>query len=98
MSTLNFRKAAALFALLVLALLATVSTEVRAQAPAVDPAATQILKWVTDSKPGQRAAAAFLPDGNGVVSRLWMDEQLCVCAWWAWREDCARRNQGCRLR
>jgi hypothetical protein len=48
MRTLNFRKAAALFALGVLALLATVSTEVRAQASAVDPAATQILKRMTD--------------------------------------------------
>jgi hypothetical protein len=40
--------AAALFALVVLVLLVTVSTEVRAQAPAVDPAATQILKRMTD--------------------------------------------------
>ena len=48
MNTLNFRKAAALFALGVLVLSATVSTEVRAQAPAVDPAATQILQRMTD--------------------------------------------------
>ena len=48
MNRLNFRKAAALFAVGVLALSATVSTEVRAQAPAVDPAATQILKRMTD--------------------------------------------------
>jgi hypothetical protein len=48
MKTLNFRMAAALLALAVLALSATVSTEVRAQAPAVDPAATQILKRMTD--------------------------------------------------
>ncbi len=39
---------AAWFALGVLALLATVSTEARAQKPAVDPAATQILKRMTD--------------------------------------------------
>ena len=48
MNRLNFRMAAVLFALGVLALSATVSTEVRAQAPAVDPAATQILKRMTD--------------------------------------------------
>ena len=48
MNRLNFRMAAVLFALGVLALLVTVSTEVRAQAPAVDPAATQILKRMTD--------------------------------------------------
>ena len=48
MKTLNFRKAAALFALGVLALSATASTDVRAQAPAVDPAATKILKGMTD--------------------------------------------------
>ena len=48
MSRLKFRMAAALFALGALALLATVSTEVWAQAPAVDPAATKILKRTTD--------------------------------------------------
>jgi len=48
MNRLNFRKAAALFALAVLVLSATFSTEVRAQAPAVDPAATKILKGMTD--------------------------------------------------
>ena len=48
MKTLNFRMAAALFALVVLALSVTVSTQVWAQAPAVDPAATQILKRMTD--------------------------------------------------
>jgi hypothetical protein len=48
MSKLKFRMAAALFALGALALLATVSTEVWAQAPAVDPAATKILKRTTD--------------------------------------------------
>jgi len=48
MKTLNFRMATVLFALGVLALSATVPTEVRAQAPAVDPAATQILKRMTD--------------------------------------------------
>jgi len=48
MRKLNFRMATVLFAFGVLALSATVSTEVRAQAPAVDPAATQILKRMTD--------------------------------------------------
>ena len=48
MNRLKFRMAAALFALGVLALSATFSAEVRAQAPAVDPAATQILKRMTD--------------------------------------------------
>jgi len=48
MSTWNVRMAAGLFALGALALSATLATEVRAQAPAVDPAATQILKRMTD--------------------------------------------------
>ncbi len=48
MREFNFKMAAALFALGVLALSATVSIEVRAQAPAVDPAATQILQRMTD--------------------------------------------------
>ncbi|MEN8690009.1 MAG: DUF2092 domain-containing protein [Desulfobacterales bacterium] len=48
MSKLNFRLSTVLFALGVLVLAATVSTEVRAQTPAVDPAATQILKRMTD--------------------------------------------------
>ena len=48
MSRLKFRMAAALFALGALALSATVSTEVRAQTPGVDPAATKILKRMTD--------------------------------------------------
>ena len=48
MKTLNLRMAAALFAVGVFALSATVSTEARAQAPAVDPAATKILKRMTD--------------------------------------------------
>jgi hypothetical protein len=48
MNRLNFRMAAVLFALGVLALSASVSTEVRAQAPVVDPAATQILQKMTD--------------------------------------------------
>ncbi len=48
MKTSNIRMTAALFALVVLALLVSVSPEVRAQAPAVDPAATQILKRMTD--------------------------------------------------
>jgi hypothetical protein len=48
MRILNFRKAVVLFAFGVLALSATVSTEVRAQAPAVDKAAVQILQQMTD--------------------------------------------------
>ncbi len=48
MSTLNIRTAAALCVLGVLALAATVATEVGAQAPAVDPAATRILQRMTD--------------------------------------------------
>jgi hypothetical protein len=48
MSTPNVRMVAALFALGMLALSATVATEVRAQAPAVDPAATQILQRMTE--------------------------------------------------
>ena len=48
MKTLNFRMAAILFMLGVFALSVPVSTEVRAQAPAVDPAATKILKRMTD--------------------------------------------------
>ena len=48
MGTLNIRMATVLFALGVLALSATVATEVRAQAPAVDPAAVQKLKQMTE--------------------------------------------------
>ena len=48
MNRLDFRMAVVLFALGVFALSATVSTEARAQAPAVDPAATKILKRMTD--------------------------------------------------
>lgn len=48
MRKLNFRMATVLIALGVFTLAATVSTEVRAQAPAVDPAATRILKRMTD--------------------------------------------------
>ena len=48
MSTLNFRKAAILLALGVIALWAIVSTEVGAKAQAVDPAAVHILKRMTD--------------------------------------------------
>ena len=44
MKTLHYRRAAAFLAVGVFALSATVSTEVRAQAPAVDPAATKILQ------------------------------------------------------
>ena len=48
MSKLNFRLSTVSFALGVLTLAATVSMDVRAQTPAVDPAATQILKRMTD--------------------------------------------------
>ena len=48
MRLLNFRMAAAFFVFGVLALSTTVSTEVRAQTSAVDPAATQILQQMTD--------------------------------------------------
>ena len=48
MNTWNKRMAAAWLALGVLALLVTVSTDALAQKPAVDPAATQILKRMTD--------------------------------------------------
>ena len=48
MGTLNIRMATVLFALGALVLSATVATEVRAQAPAVDPAAVQKLKQMTE--------------------------------------------------
>ncbi len=48
MREFKFRIAAVLFALGILALSATVSTEVRAQAPAVDPVAVQILQRMTN--------------------------------------------------
>jgi len=48
MKRFNFSKAAALFAVGVFTLSAIVSVEVQAQAPAVDPAATKILKKMTD--------------------------------------------------
>ena len=48
MSTWKFRMAAALFALGALALSATLATEARAQTPAVDPAAVQILQRMAD--------------------------------------------------
>jgi hypothetical protein len=48
MTRFSFRMATVLVALVAFALSATVSTEVRAQAPAVDPAATKILKRMTD--------------------------------------------------
>lgn len=47
MSKLYF-KIAALFALAVLVLVAAASTEVRAQTPAADPAATRILQRMTE--------------------------------------------------
>jgi len=48
MNSLNFRITTVLFALGVFVLSATLSTEVRAQAPAVDPTATKILQRMTD--------------------------------------------------
>lgn len=48
MNTLKRRTASAWFALGVLILLVAVSTDARAQAPAVDPAAVQALKRMTD--------------------------------------------------
>jgi hypothetical protein len=48
MTALSSKLATALFALGALVLSATVPMEVRAQAPAVDPAATKILKRMTD--------------------------------------------------
>ncbi len=48
MKTWHDRRAAACLAVGVCALAATVATEVRAQAPAVDPAATKILQRMTD--------------------------------------------------
>ena len=54
MSKLTARMAAASLALAMLALSAPVATEVRAQTPAVDPAATQILKRMTGYLAGLR--------------------------------------------
>jgi len=48
MSTLRLKKTTVLFAIGVLALWVTGSTAIGAQAPAVDPAATQILQRMTD--------------------------------------------------
>ena len=48
MSKLNFRLSIVLFALGIFVLAATVSTDVQAQDPQVDPAATRILKRMTD--------------------------------------------------
>ena len=48
MNRLKSRMAAAFFALGVLALLTTAPTEVRAQGPAVDPAAVKLLRGMTD--------------------------------------------------
>jgi len=48
MAKLNLRRIAGLFALAVLTLCVTGSTVVRAQKPAVDPAAVQILQRMTD--------------------------------------------------
>ena len=48
MKKFKFRMTAAWFALAVFILFVTVSTEIQAQTPAVDPAATKILKKMTD--------------------------------------------------
>ena len=48
MSKLNFKMAAVWFAFGVFALMAIFSTKIRAQSPAVDPGATQILQKMTD--------------------------------------------------
>lgn len=48
MGTWNFRMTAAMLALGMVALTATAATEARAQAPAVDPAATKILQRMAD--------------------------------------------------
>jgi hypothetical protein len=48
MKTWKKRMAATWFALGMVALLAAVSTDARAQTPAVDPAAVQVLKQMTD--------------------------------------------------
>jgi hypothetical protein len=52
MKTLKFRKVAAFYALGVFVLSATITTGGWAQSPAVDPAATQILKKMTDHLEG----------------------------------------------
>ena len=54
MGKMSIRMAPVRFALGVLALWATVATEVRAQAPAVDPAAVQTLKQMTEFLDGLR--------------------------------------------
>ena len=48
MNVLKFKKAVSMIVLVMLALSATFSTEVRAEAQAVDPAATEILKRMSD--------------------------------------------------
>lgn len=76
MSISRFRTVAAVFALGVISLAATVATEVRAQAPAVDPAATQILKRMTEylgslqqfSVHTQNTLEDLLDSGHGVDS------------------------------
>ena len=55
MAMLNSNLARTLFALGALALSATVPMDVRAQAPAIDPAATKILKRMTDYLSGLKA-------------------------------------------
>ena len=58
MAKSNRRLAADWLTLMVLALAATVATDTRAQAPAVDPAATKILKRMTDYLGGLKAFSA----------------------------------------
>lgn len=55
MATVSFRYAPVVLALGALMLAATASMEVRAQAPAMDPAATKILKRMTDYMGGLKA-------------------------------------------
>ena len=76
MSTLKFRTLAVLVTFGVLALSAILAAEVRAQTPTVDPAATQILKRMTDyvgslkqfSVHTQNTLEDALDSGNGSIS------------------------------
>src|SRR5512136_372434 len=67
MKTWKRRIAVAWFALGVLTLLVTVSTDARAQAPAVDPAAVQILKRSTDFLDGLQQ---FSVDTHSMIEEL----------------------------
>jgi hypothetical protein len=84
MRKLNFRVAAALVALAVLVLLTTFLVEVQAQAPAVDPAATKILKRMTDYLSGlkqfsvqtQNDLEDVLDSGHRVDFDIWVSMTL----------------------